>query len=50
MVVHCKHEVSNLYLLYFTVDSGFIVVVDGIAALSFAQLSQYANMLAIILS
>ena len=45
MVLHYKHEVSNLYRLYFTVDSGFIVVVDSIAAISFAQLSRYVNML-----
>ena len=40
MVLHCKHEVSNLYLLYFTVDSGFVVVVlTVIVVLSFARLS-----------
>ena len=53
MVLHCKHEVSNLYLLLFTVDSGFVLVVLTVmAVLSSAQLSQYTNtcMLAIILS
>ena len=51
MVLHCKHEVSNLYLLLFTVNSGFVLVVLTVmAVLSFAQLLWYANMLAIILS
>ena len=51
VVLHCKHEVSNLYLLLFTVDSGFVLVVLTVmAVLSFAWLSLYANMLAIILS
>ena len=49
--LHCKHEVSNLHLLYFTVDGGLVVVVLTVkAVLSFAQLSWYVNMLAIILS
>ena len=25
--LHCEHEVSNLHLLHFTVDSGFVLVV-----------------------
>ena len=51
MVLHCKHEVSNLYLLLFTVDSGFVLVVLTVmAVLSFVWLSRYANMLAILLS
>ena len=41
---------SNLYLLLFTVHSGFVfVVLTVMAVLSFAWLSRYANMLAIIL-
>ena len=48
MVLHCKHEVSNLYLLHFTVDGGFVLVV--LKVMSFAWLLQCANMLAIILS
>ena len=44
MVLHCKHEVSNFYLLIFTVDSGFVfVVLTVMAVLSFARLSRYAN-------
>ena len=53
MVLHCKQEVSNLYLLLFTVDSGFVVVVLTVmAVLSFAWLLWYAKniMLTIILS
>ena len=51
VVLHCKHEVSNFYLLLFTVDSGFVLVVLTVmAVLSFARLSRYANMLVIILS
>ena len=50
MVLHCKYEVSDLYMLPFTGDSGFVLVVLTVmAVLSFARLSRYANMLAIIL-
>ena len=50
VVLHCKHEVSNLYLLILTVDSGFVLVVLVVmAVLLFARLARYANMLAIIL-
>lgn len=36
VVLHCKHEVSNLHLLLFTLDRGFVLVVlTVIAVLSF---------------
>ena len=51
VVLHCKHEVSNLYLLLFTVDGGFVLeVLMVMVVLLFVWLWQYANMLMIILS
>ena len=42
VVIHCKYEVSNLYLLQFTADSGFVLVVlTVLAVLSFVRLSRY---------
>ena len=42
--LHCEHEVANLYLLHFTVDKDFVLMVlTVVEVLSFAQLSQYAN-------
>ena len=38
-----KHEVSNLYLQHFTVDSGFVLVLTVVTVLSFTRLSPYAD-------
>ena len=32
MALNCIHEVSNLYVLLFTVDSGFVLVVLTVMA------------------
>ena len=47
-MVHCKLEVLKLHMLHCIADSGAVSMI--VAVLSFAQLSRYANMLAIILS
>ena len=39
LVQHCKHNVSKLYQLHFTVDSGYVLTVT--AVLSCAPLLQY---------
>ena len=50
MVLHCKLEVFKLHMLHCIENSGFVLAVSTVVAeLSFARLSRYASMHAIIL-